>query len=82
MLEKAIWVHGHGMIVEVPSNLVSEWRAGFFIRVIGKRNTTNWSHFPIPTPVIVNDNRLRIDSAMLRFRSGSDLADVTNHSRF
>ncbi|MET0181057.1 MAG: DUF6623 family protein [Novosphingobium sp.] len=78
MIEKAMWAHGHSMVVEVPSNIVSEWRAGFFIRVIGRPNTTNWFHFPVPTPVIVNDNRLRIDSALLRFRSGSTLADVTN----
>ncbi|MBY0519834.1 MAG: hypothetical protein K2P79_05340 [Sphingomonas sp.] len=78
MLEQAMWAHGHSMAVEVPANLVSEWRAGFFIRVIGKKNTTNWFHFAIPTSVIVNDNRLRIDSAMLRFRSGSTGADVTN----
>jgi len=73
-----MWAHGHGMAVEVPGNLVSEWRAGVFIRGVGKRGTTNWFHFAIPTTVIVNDNRLRIDSAMLRFRSGSNLADVTN----
>jgi hypothetical protein len=78
MLEMAMWAHGHSMAVEVPSNIVSEWRAGFFIRVVGKPNTTNWFHFAVPTAVIVNDNRLRIDSAMLRFRSGSTLADVTN----
>lgn len=78
MLENAMWAHGHSMAVEVPGNLVSEWRAGFFIRVVGRANTTNWFHFAIPTAVIVNDNRLRVDSAMLRFRSGSTAADVTN----
>lgn len=78
MLEKAMWAHGHSMIVERPQDLVSEWRAGFFIRVVGRRNATNWFHFPIPTAVIVNNNRLRIDSAMLRFRSLSTQADVTN----
>ena len=77
-LEQAMWAHGHGMAVEVPGNLKSEWRAGFFIRVVGKPNTTNWFHFAIPTAVIVNDNRLRIDSALLRYRCGSALADITN----
>ena len=77
-LEKAMWAHGHGMAVEVPGNIKSEWRAGFFIRLVGKPNTTNWLHFAIPTAVIVNDNRLRIDSALLRFRCGSLSADVTN----
>lgn len=78
MLEAAMWAHGHSMAIEVPGNIKSEWRAGFFIRVIGKPNTTNWFHFAVPTTVIVNDNRLRIDSAMLRMRSGSTLADITN----
>src|SRR6478735_570476 len=78
MLEMAMWAHGHSMAVEVPSQLVSEWRAGFFIRVIGRPGSTNWFHFAIPTSVIVNDNRLRIDSAMVRFRCGSSLADITN----
>lgn len=78
MLEAAMWAHGHSMAIEVPGNIKSEWRAGFFIRVIGKPNTTNWFHFAVPTTVIVNDNRLRIDSAMVRMRSGSTLADITN----
>jgi hypothetical protein len=78
MLEAAMWAHGHSMNVEVPGNIKSEWRAGFFIRVVGKPNTTNWFHFAVPTPVIINDNRLRIDSAMLRFRSATTFADVTN----
>ncbi|TIX48914.1 hypothetical protein E5222_14335 [Alteraurantiacibacter aquimixticola] len=54
------------------------WRAGFYIRVVGRAGTTNWFHFAIPTAVIVNDNRLRIDSAMLRYRCKSSHADVTN----
>ena len=77
MLEKAMWSHGHGMAIEYPTRIKSEWRAGFFIRVVGNPNTTNWFHFAVPTPVIVNDNRLRLDSAMLRWRSGSTYADVT-----
>jgi hypothetical protein len=66
------------MAIEVPNNIASIWRAGFFIRVIGKPNTTNWFHFHIPTPVIVKDKRLMIDSAMLRYRTGSANAAVTN----
>lgn len=78
MLEKAMWSHGHSMVVEYPDRIASEWRAGFFIRVTGRPGTSNWFHFAIPTPVIVDNDRLRIDSAMLRFRTGSALADVTN----
>lgn len=77
-IEQASWTHGHGLAVEVPQNIKSEWRAGFFIRLIGKPNTTNWLHFGIPTPVIVSGNRLAIDSALVRMRCDSTSADLTN----
>jgi hypothetical protein len=77
-LAQAMWAHGHSMVVEYPDNLRSEWRAGYFIRVVGKPNTTNWFHFAIPTPVIVDDNRLAIDSCLVRFRSNSPNAMITN----
>ena len=76
-IEKAMWAHGHGMVIEFPDRIASERKLGFYYRVVGKRDTTNWFHFAIPTPVIVDDNRLSIDSAMLRFRSKSTSADVT-----
>jgi hypothetical protein len=78
VLKQAMWTHGHGMTVEVPDRIAGIWRAGFFIRVVGRANTTNWFHFHIPTPVIVKDKRLMIDSAMLRYRTGSAQAAVTN----
>jgi hypothetical protein len=78
MLAQAMWTHGTNIIVEVPQNIQAEWRAGFFTRLTGKPGTTNWLHFAIPTTVIVNDNRLAIDSALLRFRSNSNRAVVTN----
>lgn len=78
MLARAMWAHGHGMAIEFPDRVASEWRAGFFIRVVGRPGTTNWLHFAIPTTVIADNNRLRIDSAMLRYRAGSAAADVTN----
>ncbi|MEU8263687.1 DUF6623 family protein [Micromonospora sp. NPDC048999] len=77
-LAQAMWTHGHSLTVESPDRIRSEWRAGFFIRLIGKPGTTNWLHFGIPTPVIVNDNRLTIDSALVRLRCESNQAAVTN----
>ncbi|MEV0154291.1 DUF6623 family protein [Micromonospora sp. NPDC050686] len=77
-LEQAMWAHGHSLAVEFPDRIKSEWRAGFFIRLVGRPGTTNWLHFGIPTPVIVNDNRLAIDSALIRFRCETSQAAVTN----
>ncbi len=67
----AMWIHGHSMQIEYPDRLASQWRAGFSITVEGKPSSTNWFHFAIPTPVIVNDVRLRADSVMLRFKTSS-----------
>ncbi len=64
-LAHAMWVHGHNMQIEHPDRLQSVWRAGMYIRVEGKPGLSNWFHFAIPTPVIVNGNRLRADSVMV-----------------
>jgi hypothetical protein len=74
----ASWIHGHSMQIEYPDRLVSQWRAGFSINIEGKSGTTNWFHFAIPTPVIINDVRLKVDSVMLRFTTGSLDAFVQN----
>ena len=76
-LAHAMWVHGHNMQIEYSDRLESVWRAGMYIRVEGKPGLSNWFHFAIPTPVIVNGNRLRADSVMVRFRTGSADAFVT-----
>lgn len=77
-LEMAMWTHGHDLNVEFPDRIASEWRAGYFIRLVGKPNTTNWLHFGIPTPVIVDNNRLVIDSGLIRLRCAGSHAAVTN----
>lgn len=73
-----MWAHGHSIQIEFPTNIKSEWRAGFFIRIVGAPGSTNWFHFAIPTPVIVNNNRLAIDSALVRFRSNSNKAIINS----
>ncbi len=59
------------MTIEHPDRLMAVWRAGFYIRAVGLPGTANWFHFALPTPVILNDRRLRAGSVMLRFRTGS-----------
>ncbi len=75
-LSHAMWIHGHSMQIEHTSNIINTWRPAFFIQVEGKSNTSNWFHFAIPTPVIVDGNRLRIDSAMLVLKTTSSDAIV------
>jgi peptidoglycan hydrolase-like protein with peptidoglycan-binding domain len=75
-IAEASWVHGTAVTVEHPDQIESVRRFGFFTRLIGKPNTTNWFHFAIPTPVIVNNDRKVIGPCMLRFQTGGTNAVV------
>lgn len=75
-INHAMWAHGTDLHVEVDANVESIRRYGFYTRVIGRPNTTNWYHFAIPTPVITAGNRLSICRAMLRFVTGGPNAVV------
>ena len=75
-IEQASWAHGTDLKIEVQANVESVRSYGFFTRVVGKPNTTNWYHLPIPTPVITHGNRLAIARAMLRFVTGGPSATV------
>ena len=72
----ASWIHGTSVQIEYPERLQRIKRAGFYTYLYGKANTTNWFHFAIPTPVIVDKKRLKILCAILRFRTFSDNAIV------
>jgi len=69
-LAHAMWVHGHSMQIENPERLDLQKRMGFYMQVRGKPFTSNWFHFAIPTPVIVDGKRLIVGSVMIRFRTG------------
>lgn len=73
----AMWVHGHSMQIEYEDRLQSLRRRGSAIWIEGHSGTNNWFHFAIPTPVIVNDKRLRADSVMVQFYTGSADASIT-----
>ena len=70
-ISHASWIHGHSMQIEYPDRIASERRTGFSLNLEGKPGSSNWFHFAIPTPVIIDDVRLRADSIMLRFKTGS-----------
>jgi hypothetical protein len=70
-LAHAMWVHGHSMQIEHEERLASALRTGYGITIDGKPGTDNWFHFAVPTPVIVDDSRLRVGSVMLVFKTMS-----------
>ncbi len=66
----AMWTHGHSMQIEYPEKINWVQRKGFSIKVQAKgAGQFNWFHFAIPTPVIVEGNRLTVGSVLIRFRS-------------
>jgi hypothetical protein len=75
-IAEASWVHGTSIQIELPENVEFVRRFGFFTRIIGRPNTTNWFHFAIPTPVIVNNVRKTFGPCMLRFSTGGTAALV------
>lgn len=75
-IDQAPWIHGTSIQVEYPDRLHSIRRLGFYSRIYGKQNTTNWFHFAVPAPVIVSGKRLRIARAMLRCRTASTKAII------
>jgi Matrixin/Putative peptidoglycan binding domain len=75
-IDYASWIHGTSIEVEWPNQLESITRAGFYTYLVGKPGTTNWFHFAVPTPVILDSVRLKIICAILRFRTMSANAVV------
>lgn len=73
----AMWTHGTSTHEEFPARLKYTRRLGFYALFEGKPGTTNWFHYAIPTPVIVNSKRLKLDSVMLMFLTDPDVY-VTN----
>ena len=72
----AMWIHGHSLRIEYPDRMDGDTRqGGAYYKLIGNRNSENWFHVAVPTALIVEGRRLRLDSVMLRFRT--DKARVT-----
>jgi len=67
----ASWIHGHSMQVEYPDQIARHDRKGWGTDIWGKPGTENWFHFAIPTPVIINDVRMQVDSVLLSFETAS-----------
>ncbi len=63
------WVHGSSMQIEYPNRVTSVRHTGPFVRIEGAEGQNTWVHFPIPTPAVVNGTRMKVDTALLSFRT-------------
>jgi hypothetical protein len=70
VLPQSSWIHGHSLSLEDHSWSVT--KRGFTATVTTSLTSrSGWIHFAIPTPVIVNDKRLKFGQALILFRTGS-----------
>jgi hypothetical protein len=72
-----MWTHGSNVEVENSGGIAAMKRTGFCGAFAGKPGTGNWFHFAVPTPVIVEGKRLRLDSIIVMFQTDPDVT-VTN----
>jgi hypothetical protein len=75
-IHHAMWTHGCGIQIETPSRFASVTRYGFYTALVGKANTSSWVHFQIPTPLIVDNVRLKANSVLLSFKTSAADAQV------
>lgn len=66
--DHTFWVHGHSAEIEYPA-IAQIDRKGSRIRIQGTQHTTNWLHFAVPTPVIVDNYRMRPDYIQVRYKT-------------
>jgi Family of unknown function (DUF6623) len=68
----ASWNHGNAVRVETPENFKSIKPMGWGTDLELIPGRQSWLHIPVPTPVIVDDVRVRVRTLFLLFNS--DLA--------
>ena len=63
------WVHGSSMQIEYPNRITSVRHTGPFVRIEGAAGQNTWVHLPVPTPTVLDGNKMRVGTALLSFRA-------------
>jgi hypothetical protein len=72
----ASWIHGNALTVESPENLARVGHFGWGADMAITPGKASWFHIPLPTPVIVGDQRTKVQTLFLLFKSVS--GDIRN----
>jgi len=89
MARYEFWTHGVNVQIEYPDNIVGMTgnecaeprRSGWGTLVHQKENTTNWFHFAIPTPAIINNQEATLRFIRLRAEINETARIDTIHFR-
>jgi hypothetical protein len=67
-----VWIHGNIAQVQDPERLAGQKRYDFGARFVGQDHE-NWFHFPMPTPVIIDDSRPKLAKVFIFYNARSDV---------
>lgn len=89
MARYEFWTHGVNVKIEYPDRIVGMTvderaeprRSGWGTLVHQKENTTNWFHFAIPTPVIIDNQEAELRFIRLRAEINENARIDTIHFR-
>jgi hypothetical protein len=78
MIKYASWVHGNAVVLESPNTILVVRRGNGtemqFTFAPGVTPPGTWCHIAIPTPVILNDVRMKVQTLFLLFKTGQHAA--------
>ena len=89
MARHEFWAHGVDVLIEYPDKIVGMTgdrraeprRSGWGTLVYQKENTSNWFHFAIPTPVIIENQETILKFMRIRaeINKAARIDQVTGH---
>lgn len=74
----ASWTHGNALTVENPENLAKVGHFGWGADMLVQPGKASWFHIPLPTPVIVNDVRTKVQKLFVMFRTDPGGGQIRN----
>ena len=78
MLKQASWTHGNSVTVETPSNLSFVRPRGWGTELGFVPGKSSWCHIPIPTPVIMDGRRSKVQKLFLFFSAKAGQGHINN----
>jgi hypothetical protein len=78
ILASAMWVQGNALTVENLSAVANTVHIGWGTVVYGNFGKSSWFHIPIPSPVIINNQRPFLTRVFLMFNIGPGMGYISN----
>ncbi len=77
-----LWTHGTSVQVEYPDRVKYIRRAGWGTNIRQEHGSSNWYHFAIPTPTIINNDRTKYGKVWLKADTGNKDLKIDNRDTF